>query len=187
MDKVEDGRGKSILCKMLYIKQKFDYSYIWGISADALTVYDYGFDQSYYGKGVVMRPWSRITPLSPLHTSPLSSTTSLQSSFGLQSPLVLPTDEVLRMSFLLPSMLQSARPILLVGPRGSGKSTIVSHIVRLLSNKGYLRVNLQYDICLCYFFDSPRYYLFPVHLSHLTSAATMEDILEGMSTLERIH
>jgi MoxR-like ATPase len=72
---------------------------------------------------------SSITPSTP--------SSYLQPVLGFSQYPVLPTDEILRMSFLLPSVLQSARPVLLVGPRGSGKSTIVSHIVRLLSSKGY--------------------------------------------------
>jgi hypothetical protein len=110
---------------------------IWGISAtDAQTVYDYGFDTSYYGKGAVVRPWNRLNPL--LAGSNLaSSTSSSHLRPGFSPSFVLPTDEIHRMSFLLPPMLQSGRPILLVGPRGSGKSTIVSHVVHLLSAKGY--------------------------------------------------
>lgn len=118
---------------------KFDLVHIWGISSsEAWTVYDYGMDPAYFGRGVVVKPWNKLNPhtVTPSLSSSFSgSSTSMRAaSFSIDG--VLMTDEMIRMKVLLPLMLQSNRPILLVGPQGSGKSTIVSHVVQNLSNKG---------------------------------------------------
>lgn len=135
--KMDVPKVSSIVSVLLEII--FDESYIWGISVtDNQTVYDYGFDTSYYGRGAVVRPWNRINLQPSNLANSVSSSLNLRPAITPSTPnLVLPTDEIIRMSFLLPPMIQSARPILLVGPQGSGKSTIVSHAVKLLANKGY--------------------------------------------------
>jgi Cdc6-like AAA superfamily ATPase len=90
----------------------------------------------------VVKAWRRLNPLAGttnLSSSISSTSSNLHAAFQSLPSLVLPTDEIIRMSVLLQPMLLASRPILLVGPHGAGKSTLVSHISQLLSNKGYCR------------------------------------------------
>lgn len=111
-------------------------------------MYDYGMDPTYFGRGVVVRPWNKLNPLAPsLSSSHSSSSVSVSVGSAVTTGGVLLTDEMSRMKLLLSMMLQSSRPVLLVGPQGCGKSTIVSHLVQSLSNKGYFLNFVCYFIC----------------------------------------
>lgn len=96
-----------------------------------------------------MRRWSQLSAYSSLSTSNTNTAAtatlrSLPSSAQSHASLLEPplhTEELLRMSVLLPYLISSSRPVLLVGPEGAGKGTIISHVVTaLLASKGYVLV-----------------------------------------------
>ena len=95
-----------------------------------------------------------LSPFLPLSLFLFLSFSLLNSSIPFYK-IIVPTVDTLRYNFLVHNLVLSGRPVLLVGPVGSGKTTVIQSVLGKLDQSEYnqLTINLSAQVrridCIC--------------------------------------
>ena len=90
--------------------------------------------------------------------------------------ILVPTVDTLRYNFLVHNLITQGRPVLLVGPVGTGKTSVAQGVLQKLDPAQYnlLTINLSAQVCICsnFIFSCDVFFV-------QTSSNNVQEIIEG--------